>query len=191
MFLLMNTGREENMRMQCSQRGIDLIKSFEGFSLTAYHGKCDRAGLYTIGWGHARGVRPGDKITLEQAEKLLREDIRDAENVVNLDYVSGRDKPIVTQNEFDALVSFVFNVKREAYLDSTLRRKLKAGDKMGAAGEFKRWIYADHKIAPGLITRRAAERKMFLQGGAVDIAALLLGMMLAGSAVLVAMIFVM
>ena len=50
------------MRMQCSQKGIDLIKSFEGFSLTAYHGRCDREGLYTIGWGHARGVRPGDKM---------------------------------------------------------------------------------------------------------------------------------
>ena len=161
----LSTAPGENMRMQCSKKGIDLIKSFEGFSLTAYHGKCDKAGLYTIGWGHARGVRPGDKITLERAEKLLRDDIRDAENVVNLDYVSGRDKPLVTQNQFDALVSFVFNVKREAYLDSTLRRKLKAGDKMGAAGEFKRWIYADHKIAPGLVTRRNAERKMFLQGG--------------------------
>ena len=177
------------MRMQCSKKGIDLIKSFEGFTLTAYHGNCDRAGLYTIGWGHARGVRPGDKITLEQAEKLLRDDIRDAENVVNLDYVSGRDKPLVTQNQFDALVSFVFNVKREAYLDSTLRRKLKAGDKMGAACEFKRWIYSNHKIAPGLITRRDAERRLFLQSGAADIAALMLGVMLAGCAALVAMIF--
>ena len=179
------------MRMQCSKKGIDLIKSFEGFSLTAYHGKCDKAGLYTIGWGHARGVRPGDKITLEQAKKLLRDDIRDAENVVNLDYVSGRDKPLVNQNEFDALVSFVFNVKREAYLDSTLRRKLKAGDKMGAAGEFKRWIYSDHKIAPGLIPRRDAERRLFLQSGAADIAALMVGAMLAGCAALVAMIFMM
>ena len=179
------------MRMQCSQKGIDLIKSFAGFSLTAYHGKCDRAGLYTIGWGHARGVRPGDKITLEQAEKLLRDDIRDAENVVNIDYVSGRDEPIVTQNQFDALVSFVFNVKRESYLGSTLRRKLKAGDKMGAAGEFKRWIYSDHKIAPGLIPRRDAERRLFLQSGAADIAALLLGVMLLGSAVLVVMLFMM
>ena len=189
--MILSTAPEGNMRMQCSQKGIDLIKSFEGFSLTAYHGKCDRAGLYTIGWGHARGVHPGDKITLEQAEKLLRDDIRDAENVVNLDYVSGRDKPLVTQSQFDALVSFVFNVKREAYLDSTLRRKLKAGDKMGAAGEFKRWIYSDHKIAPGLIPRRDAERRLFLQSGAADIAALMVGAMLCGCAALVAMIFVM
>ena len=172
--MILSMAPEGDMRMQCSQRGIDLIKSFEGFSLTAYHGKCDRAGLYTIGWGHARGVRPGDKITLEQAKKLLREDIRDAENVVNLDYVSGRDKPLVTQNQFDALVSFVFNVKREAYLDSTLR-----------------WIYSDHKIAPGLIPRRDAERRLFLQSGAADIAAMLLGVMLIGSAALVAMIFMM
>lgn len=177
--------------MKCSKKGIDLIKSFEGFSLTAYHGKCDRAGLYTIGWGHARGVRPGDKITLEQAEKLLRDDIKDAENVVNLDYVSGRDKPLVTQNQFDALCSFVFNVGSNRYLDSTLRRKIKQGDIMGAAGEFKHWIYSDHKIAPGLIPRRDAERRLFLQSGAADIAALMLGVMLAGSAALVAMIFMM
>ena len=83
----------------------------------------------------------------------------------------------------------MFNVKLESYLDSTLRRKLKAGDKMGAAGEFKRWIYADHKIAPGLITRRDAERRLFLQSGAADIAAVMLGVMLAGCAALVAMIF--
>ena len=85
----------------------------------------------------------------------------------------------------------MFNVKRESYLSSTLRRKLKAGDKMGAAGEFKRWIYSNHKIAPGLITRRDAERRLFLQSGAADIAALMVGAMMAGAAVLVAMIFVM
>ena len=180
-----------NMRMQCSKKGIDLIKSFEGFSLTAYHGKCDRAGLYTIGWGHARGVRPGDKITLEQAEKLLRDDIRDAENVVNIDYVSGRDKPLVNQHQFDALCSFVFNVGSGRYLDSTLRRKIKQGDIMGAAGEFKRWIYSDHKIAPGLIPRRDAERRLFLQSGQADIAAMMVGAMLCGCAALVAMIFMM
>ena len=177
--------------MQCSKKGIDLIKSFEGFSLTAYHGKCDRAGLYTIGWGHARGVRPGDKITLEQAEKLLRDDIRDAENVVNIDYVSGRDKPLVNQHQFDALCSFVFNVGSGRYLDSTLRRKIKQGDIMGAAGEFKRWIYSDHKIAPGLIPRRDAERRLFLQSGQADIAAMMVGAMLCGCAALVAMIFMM
>ena len=88
-------------------------------------------------------------------------------------------------------MSLVFNVKRDSYLGSTLRRKLKAGDKMGAAGEFKRWIYSDHKIAPGLIPRRDAERRLFLQSGAADIAALLLGVMLIGSAVLVAMLFMM
>ena len=177
--------------MKCSQKGIDLIKSFEGFSLTAYHGSCDRAGLYTIGWGHARGVRPGDKITLEQAEKLLRDDIRDAENVVNLDYVSGRDKPLVTQNEFDALCSLVFNIGSQAYLDSTVRRKIKQGDKIGAAHAFGMWIYSNHKIAPGLVARRNAERKMFLQRGAADIAAMMLCAMLYGCAALVAMIFMM
>ena len=179
------------MRMQCSQKGIDLIKSFEGFSLTAYHGKCDRAGLYTIGWGHARGVRPGDKITLEQAEKLLRDDLAWVERTLNADLVTGRDKPLVTQNEYDALCSLVFNIGSDAYLDSTVRRKIKQGDKMAAARAFRMWVYSNHKFIQGLANRRADEVRLFLQSGAADIAALLLGAMMAGAAVLVAMIFVM
>ena len=122
--MILSMAPEGDMRMQCSQKGIDLIKSFEGFSLTAYQGKCDRAGLYTIGWGHARGVRPGDKITLEQAEKLLRDDIRDAENVVNLDYVSGRDKPIVTQNEFDVESQTVWVWMKTNRLPPDVRQQL-------------------------------------------------------------------
>ena len=177
--------------MQCSKKGIDLIKSFEGFSLTAYHGKCDKAGLYTIGWGHTRGVKPGDVITRQKAEELFNADLEPVERTLNADLVTGRPRPLVTQDQFDALCSFIFNVGSGHYLDSTLRRKLKAGDEMGAAGEFKRWIYSDHKIAPGLIPRRDAERRLFLQSGAADIAAMMLGAMLCGCAALVAMIFMM
>lgn len=177
--------------MKCSKKGIDLIKSFEGGSLTAYHGKCDRAGVYTIGWGHTKGVKPGDVITRQKAEELFNSDLEPVERTLNADLVTGRPQPLVNQNQFDALCSFVFNVGSGHYLDSTLRRKVMQGDLIGAAGEFKRWIYADHKIAPGLIHRRDAERRLFLQSGAADIAALLLGVMLLGSAALVVMLFMM
>lgn len=177
--------------MKCSIKGREMIKSFEALRLKAYHSKCDRAGVYTIGWGHTRGVKPGDVITREKAEELFNADLEPVERTLNADLVTGRPRPLVNQDQFDALCSFVFNEGSGHYLDSTLRRKIKQGDIMGAAREFKRWIYADHKIAPGLIPRRDAERKMFLQGGAADIAALMLGVMLAGSAVLVAMLFMM
>ena len=177
--------------MKCSIKGREMIKSFEALRLTAYHGKCDRAGVYTIGWGHTRGVKPGDVITRENAEELFNADLEPVEKTLNADLVTGRPRPLVNQHQFDALCSFVFNEGAGNYLDSTLRRKLRQGDLIGAAGEFKRWIYSDHKIAPGLITRRDAERRLFLQSGAADIAALLLGVMLIGSAVLVAMLFMM
>ena len=105
--------------------------------------------------------------------------------------MAGRDKPLVTQNEFDALCSLVFNIGSDAYLDSTVRRKIKQGDKMAAARAFKMWVYSEHKFIQGLANRRADEVRLFLQSGQADIAALLLGAMMAGAAVLVAMIFVM
>ena len=175
--------------MKISQKGIDFIKSQEALSLTAYHGKCDKEGIYTIGWGHTKGVRPSDRISREQAENFLRDDLAWVERILNADLVSGRDKPLVTQNEFDALCSLVFNIGSNAYLDSTVRRKIKQGDKMAAARAFKMWVYSEHKFVQGLANRRADEAQLFLQSGAADIAALLLGVMLTGSAVLVAMLF--
>lgn len=177
--------------MKCSIKGRELIKSFEALSLKAYHGKADRAGVWTIGWGHTRGVKPGDVITREKAEELFNADLEPVEKTLNADLVTGRPHPLVNQNQFDALCSFVFNEGAGHYLDSTLRRKIRRGDLMGAAGEFHRWIYSDHKIAPGLIPRRDAERRLFLQSGAADIAAMMLGAMLCGCAALVAMIFMM
>lgn len=174
--------------MKLSQKGVDFIKSHEALRLKAYQ---DSKGVWTIGWGHTKGVKPGDVITRAQAEQFIRDDLAWVERVLNADLVSGRDNPIVTQNEYDALCSLVFNIGSQAYLDSTVRRKIKQGDKMGAAHAFGMWIYSNHKIAPGLIPRRDAERRLFLQSGAADIAALLLGMMLAGSVLLVAMLFIM
>lgn len=174
--------------MRLSQKGVDFIKSHEALRLKAYQ---DSKGVWTIGWGHTKGVKPGDVITRAQAEQFIRDDFAWVERTLNADLVAGRDKPLVTQNEFDALCSLVFNIGSDAYLESTVRRKIKQGDKMAAARAFKMWVYSEHKFIQGLANRRADETRLFLQSGAADIAALMLGIMLAGSAALVAMIFVM
>ena len=174
--------------MKLSQKGVDFIKSHEALRLKAYQ---DSKGVWTIGWGHTKNVHPGDVITREQAEQFIRDDFAWVERTLNADLVTGRDKPLVTQNEFDALCSLVFNIGSQAYLDSTVRRKIKQGDKMAAAHAFGMWVYSNHKFVQGLAIRRADETRLFLQSGAADIAALLLGAMMAGAAVLVAMIFVM
>ena len=174
--------------MKLSQKGVDFIKSHEALRLKAYQ---DSKGKWTIGWGHTKGVKPGDEITRAQAEQFIRDDFEWVERTLNADLVTGRDKPLVTQNEFDALCSLVFNIGSDAYLESTVRRKIKQGDKMAAARAFKLWVYSNHKFIQGLANRRADEVRLFLQSGQADIAALLLGAMMAGAAVLVAMIFVM
>ena len=174
--------------MKISQKGIDFIKSHEALRLKAYQ---DSKGVWTIGWGHTKNVHPGDVITREQAEQFIRDDFAWVERTLNADLVSGRDKPLVTQNEFDALCSLVFNIGSNAYLESTVRRKIKQGDKMAAARDFRMLVYSEHKFIQGLANRRSDEVRLFLQNGQADIAALLLGAMMAGAAVLVAMIFVM
>ena len=173
--------------MRISEQGKDFIKSCEGLRLQA---DWDQDGkVWTIGWGHTRGVKQGMVITQAQAEQFLADDLAPIERHLTADL--GEDG--VLQCQFDALCSWIFNLRDgiRQYNTSTLRRKLKAGDYEGAANEFPRWCHSGGKVLPGLVTRRAAERKMFLQSGEADIAALLLGMMLAGAAVLVAMIFMM
>ena len=173
--------------MRISEQGKDFIKSFEGLRLKAYWDKDGK--VWTIGWGHTRGVKQGMVITKAQAEQFLADDLAPIERHLTADL--GEDG--VLQCQFDALCSWIFNLRDgiRQYNTSTLRRKLKAGDYEGAANEFPRWGHSGGKVLPGLVTRRAAERKMFLQAGAADIAALLLGVMMAGAAVLVAMIFMM
>lgn len=140
--------------MRISDAGLALIKQAEGGELTAYQ---DAAGVWTIGYGHTRGVKAGDRITQAQAEALLREDIRVAETVVSTNV-----KTALTQHQADALCSFVFNLGAGHFVRSALLKKLNAGDINGAADEFSRWIYADGKRLNGLVRRRAAERALFL-----------------------------
>lgn len=139
--------------MKTSPKGINLIKQFEGLRLVAY--KCP-AGVLTIGYGHTKGVKPGDTTTAEYAEQLLISDLKTAETVV------GRECPTLNQNQFDALVSFVFNCGEGNFRKSTLLKCVKANpDGMNIRTELARWNKADGSVLPGLIRRRKAETELY------------------------------
>ncbi|WP_367396290.1 lysozyme [Pantoea sp. Ep11b] len=140
--------------MKVSNNGINLIKRFEGLELKAYR---DSVGILTIGYGHTHAVKAGDVITGEQADAFLREDLQVAELTINSSV-----KVKLTQGQFDALASFVFNLGSGNFVKSTLIRKLNAGDYASAADEFGKWVNAGGKKLPGLVKRRAAERGVFL-----------------------------
>ncbi|ERK18600.1 Mur1 [Pantoea sp. AS-PWVM4] len=139
--------------MKTSNAGMELIKRSEGLELKAYR---DSVGVLTIGYGHTFGVKPDDVVTPLQAEKFLRDDLSVAELTVNTSV-----KVKITQGQFDAMVSFVFNLGAGNFVKSTLLRKLNAGDYKGAAAEFGKWTFAGKKELPGLVRRRAAEKGMF------------------------------
>ncbi|HCJ29398.1 MAG TPA: muraminidase [Pseudomonas sp.] len=142
--------------MKTSQRGIDLIKSFEGLSLTAYPDPGTGADPWTIGYGHTKGVKQGMKITENWAEELLRDDLAEFEAAVN-----GMVKVRLCQHQFDALVSLTFNIGASAFSDSTLLRLLNSGMYDDAALQFQRWNRAGGNVLAGLTRRRMAERKLF------------------------------
>jgi lysozyme len=139
-----------------SQAGLNLIKRFEGLRLNAYR---DAVGVWTIGYGHTKTARAGQYINDVEAERLLRQDVATFERCVRA-AVTVR----LNQQEFDALVSFAFNLGCGALRKSTLLRKLNALDTQGAADEFLRWVYAGGRKLRGLERRRAAERDLFLRG---------------------------
>ena len=139
--------------MKTSQRGINLIKQFEGVRLTAY--KCP-AGVYTIGYGHTRGVQRGMRITEEEASAYLTADLLNSEKAVErYDSVYHWN-----QNEFDALVSFTFNCGA-ANLRSLLRNGRRNRSQIAATLPLYR--KAGGKVLKGLERRRAAEKALFLE----------------------------
>jgi lysozyme len=138
--------------MEVSAKGLQLTKNSEGLKLKAYQ---DTGGVWTIGYGHTGGVRPNQVITAECAESLLKHDVSYAESIVNV------HAGTCTQNQFDALVDFVFNVGPSQFLHSTLLRYHKAGEYKKAAAEFPRWKYDNGKVIAGLVTRRAKERALY------------------------------
>jgi lysozyme len=129
------------------------IKEKEGLRLTSY--LCP-ANVWTIGWGHTLTARPNMTITIEQAQRLFDSDLEKFEKGVNQIVAVP-----LTQGQFDALVSFAYNVGIGNLQQSTLLRKLNLQDYKGAAQEFDRWVFAGGKRLNGLVRRRADERRFF------------------------------
>ena len=136
--------------------GLALVRDYEGLRLEAYQ---DTSGIWTIGYGHTRGVRPGDSISAEQAEQFLEADLMEAERAV-ASYV----RVPLTDNQFSVLVSFVFNEGEGAFAKSTLLRKLNEGGYALVPACLKSWIFDDGRVLPGLVKRRAAEAALWSTG---------------------------
>jgi lysozyme len=140
-----------------SKDGLALTEQFEGCRLTAYQ---DQVGVWTIGYGHTGGdVTAGLTITQDQAAALLMSDVAAAATYVNLAVTIA-----LMQQEFDALVDFVFNLGRGAFAGSTLLRQLNAGNFVAAAAQFNAWDHAGGQVVAGLLRRRQAETILFEQG---------------------------
>lgn len=148
---ILSTTKDE---LHISQEGINLIKRWEGFRSNAY--LCP-ANVWTIGYGHTKTTKAGTCISHAEAEELLKQDLIGFENAVRQ-----LVKVDLTQNQFDSLVSFTFNVGINAFGKSTLLRRLNAKQYSSAANEFERWVYANKNKLPGLVKRRIEEKNIFL-----------------------------
>ena len=135
--------------MRASKTLIERLKKQEGCRLEAYQ---DAKGVWTIGWGHTKGVRKGDRITEALAVDYLREDLRDAERVAE------KVKNVNTQGRFDAVVDFVYNCGAGNFNSSTLRKYIEAGKKdYEIQQQFLKWVNSGGKFLGGLYTRRIWE----------------------------------
>lgn len=139
--------------MKISQEGIALIKKFEGCELTAY--QCS-AGVWTIGYGHTKGIEEGMEITQQEAEDMLVEELHEYENYIN-DNVTAP----LSQNQFDAMVSWVYNLGPANLKSSTLLKVLNAGNYDDVPFQIRRWNKAGGVTLDGLIRRREAEALLF------------------------------
>jgi lysozyme len=148
--------------MQISKKGLDLIRSFEGYLRKLPDGSCIAyrcpAGVWTLGWGCTEGVKEGMRWTKAEAEEALRREIAKHEaavaRLVTVD---------INQNQRDALISFSYNVGSSALSKSTLLKKLNRGDYAGAQAEFMKWNKAGGKQLRGLSIRRAKEAALFAE----------------------------
>lgn len=143
--------------MRMSENGKRILKNFEGLKLCAY--RCT-SGIWTIGYGHTGiTVKSGDIITEAAANEFFEQDIKFFENAVNT-LVTVK----LNQNQFDALISFCFNigVGKDGFAGSTMRKLLNRGEYTAAAEQFMRWVYSGGKISEGLRRRRIKERELFL-----------------------------
>jgi lysozyme len=134
-----------------------LIREFEGCRLEAYR---DSKGIPTIGVGHTRGVRMGDRCSVQQADVWLSQDLEDAVAGVQM-----LVKAPITQSMFDALVSFTFNLGTRQLGESTMLILINKRNYKAAAEQFQRWNRAGDQVLAGLTRRRAAEAALFLDDG--------------------------
>ena len=139
--------------MKISQEGLSLIKKFEGCELEAY--RC-AANVLTIGYGSTKGVKEGDTITQEEADSLLLHEMDEYEG-----YINDMVKSDLKQNEFDSLVSWVFNLGPSNLSSSTLLQKLNNKDWDDVPSQIKRWNKAGGQVKQGLVRRREAEALLF------------------------------
>ena len=139
--------------MNLGYNGTKILKFFEGCRLTAYQ---DSVGVWTIGYGHTKGVHAGMSITQEEAEQMLLIELEEYEGYI--------DKYVIvplTQNQFDALVVWVYNLGPTNLRRSTLLKELNSGNYTAAGNEITRWNKAGGKVLAGLVKRREAEAELF------------------------------
>jgi len=139
--------------MKISAEGLSLIKKFEGCELEAYQ---DAVGVWTIGYGHIKGVQEGMTITRQEAEEMLLEELVEYENHV-LNAVENQ----LDQCMFDALVSWTYNLGPTNLNSSTMLKVLNAGQYAEVPAQMKRWNKAGGKVLEGLVRRREAEALLF------------------------------
>ena len=139
--------------MKLGERGTEILKYFEGCKLTAYQ---DSVGVWTIGYGHTKGVFDGMTITQEEAEQMLLTELEEYEG-----YIENMVTVPLTQNQFDALVVWIYNLGPTNFKNSTLLKELNAGNYNAAGQEITRWNKAGGKVLAGLVKRREAEAELF------------------------------
>ena len=153
LFLLLSLLVGILLYMQLSNKGHDLLKYFEGCELEAYQ---DSVGVWTIGYGHTKGVHEGMVITQEQAQQMLLDELKEYEG-----YVEDMVEVELTQEQFDALVVWVYNLGPTNFKNSTLLKRINEGNFEDVPYQMKRWNKAGGKVLLGLERRREAEAKMF------------------------------
>ena len=140
--------------MKTSSEGLALIKKFEGLELKAY--KC-AAGVWTIGYGHTKDVQEGDEWSESHADHMLEVELEEFE-----EYINDSVTVALSQNQFDALVSWVYNLGPANLKASTMLKVLNSGDYEGVPAQIQRWNKAGGKVLEGLIRRRKAEALLFV-----------------------------
>lgn len=142
--------------MRVGEKGLNLIKRFEGLELATY--RCP-AGVWTIGYGHTKTARPGQRITESKAEDLLKEDLKWVERAIEKNV-----RVDLTQEQFDALASWTYNLGETNLRSSTMLRRLNNGEYDAVPSEMKRWNKSGGRVLKGLVRRREAEAALWEKG---------------------------